>query len=307
MNTYMEVNDVITMINYINEGKKICNGVGMQSHLSTTYPSVDYYLSALKSFLNAGFEVQITELDATNKGDQDLSNYLYSILKQVMQLKKSGKNITCLTIWGLADDVTWIRGEKPLLFSNIYTPKTAYYGVLQAFKDSGYTSSSSSSQGTSSGSSSSSQTNSGTIKDGWYYIKNVHAQKYLQVAGNKGGNGVNVEIGTGSGVRGQKWYVKNLGNGYFTLENGNGYMLDLQYGENKDGANIQTYQANNATAQQFKAVSTGNNTYGIVTRVSSDKRSLDVYNWGTGDGTNVCQWSYMAANNQKWIFEATSK
>ncbi len=303
-NTYMEVNDVITMINYINEGKKICNGVGMQSHLSTTYPSVDYYLTALKSFLNAGFEVQITELDATNKGDQNLSDYLYSILKQVMQLKKSGKNITGLTIWGLADDVTWIRGEKPLLFSNIYTPKTAYYGVLQAFKDSGYTTNTGSSN---SGSSSSGSTVSGsTINNGWYYIKNVHANKYLQVAGNKGGNGVNVEIGTGSGVKGQKWYVQNLGNGYFTLKNGNGYMLDLQYGENKDGANIQTYQANGATAQQFKAVSTGNRTFGIVTRVSSDKKSLDVYNWGTGDGTNVCQWNYLAGNNQKWIFEATN-
>lgn len=301
-NTYMEVNDVITMIKYINSEKRLCNGVGMQSHLSTTYPSTDYYLSALKSFLNAGFEVQITELDATNKGDQDLSNYLYTILKQVMQLKKNGAKITGLTIWGLADDVTWIKGEKPLLFSNIYTPKTAYYGVLQAFKDSGYTTTTNTSTNTNTNTT----VTGSTIRDGWYYIKNVNAQKYLQVAGNKGGNGVNVEIGTGSGVRGQKWYVQNLGNGYFTLKNGNGYMLDIQYGENKDGANIQTYQSNGATAQHFKAVSTGNNTFGLVTRVSGDKRSLDVYNWGTSDGTNVCQWQYFAANNQKWIFEATS-
>ena len=34
-NTYMEVNDVITMINYINSDKKICNGVGMQSFRHT--------------------------------------------------------------------------------------------------------------------------------------------------------------------------------------------------------------------------------------------------------------------------------
>ena len=72
-NTYMEVNDVITMINYINSDGKICNGVGMQSHLSTSYPSVAYYTQAVQSFVNAGFEVQITELDATNKGDQDLA------------------------------------------------------------------------------------------------------------------------------------------------------------------------------------------------------------------------------------------
>ena len=292
-NTYMEVNDVITMINYINSDGKICNGVGMQSHLSTSYPSVAYYTQAVQSFVNAGFEVQITELDATNKGDQDLANYLYSLMKNVISIKKAGGKITGLTIWGLADDVTWIKGQKPLLFSTIGNPKTAYWSVLQAYKDSGVT------QATVTPSSSSS-----TISNGWYYIKNVNAQKYLQVKNNQGGNSVNVEIGTGTGVRGQKWYVTNTSDGYFTLKNGNGYMLDVQYGANNDGQNIQTYSANNANAQRFKAVKIGNsNAYGIVTKISSDKKALDVYNWSKSDGANVCQWSYYGNANQQWIFE----
>ena len=292
-NTYMEVNDVITMINYINSDGKICNGVGMQSHLSTSYPSVAYYTQAVQSFVNAGFEVQITELDATNKGDQDLANYLYSLMKNVISIKKAGGKITGLTIWGLADDVTWIKGQKPLLFSTIGNPKTAYWSVLQAYKDSGVT------QATVTPSSSSS-----TISNGWYYIKNVNAQKYLQVKNNQGGNSVNVEIGTGTGVRGQKWYVTNNSDGYFTLKNGNGYMLDVQYGANNDGQNIQTYSANNANAQRFKAVKIGNsNAYGIVTKISSGKKALDVYNWSKSDGANVCQWSYYGNANQQWIFE----
>lgn len=292
-NTYMEVNDVITMINYINSDGKICNGVGMQSHLSTSYPSVAYYTQAVQSFVNAGFEVQITELDATNKGDQDLANYLYSLMKNVISVKKAGGKITGLTIWGLADDVTWIKGQKPLLFSTIGNPKTAYWSVLQAYKDSGVT------QATVTPSSSSS-----TISNGWYYIKNVNAQKYLQVKNNQGGNSVNVEIGTGTGVREQKWYVTNTSDGYFTLKNGNGYMLDVQYGANNDGQNIQTYSANNANAQRFKAVKIGNsNAYGIVTKISSGKKALDVYNWSKSDGANVCQWSYYGNANQQWIFE----
>lgn len=292
-NTYMEVNDVITMINYINSDGKICNGVGMQSHLSTSYPSVAYYTQAVQSFVNAGFEVQITELDATNKGDQDLANYLYSLMKNVISIKKAGGKITGLTIWGLADDVTWIKGQKPLLFSTIGNPKTAYWSVLQAYKDSGVT------QATVTPSSSSS-----TISNGWYYIKNVNAQKYLQVKNNQGGNSVNVEIGTGTGVRGRKWYVTNTSDGYFTLKNGNGYMLDVQYGANNDGQNIQTYSANNANAQRFKAVKIGNsNAYGIVTKISSGKKALDVYNWSKSDGANVCQWSYYGNANQQWIFE----
>ena len=143
-----------------------------------------------------------------------------------------------------------------------------------------------------------------TIPNGWYYIKNINAQKYLQVKDNIGGDGVNVEIGTGSGVQGQRWYLSNQGDGYFTLKNGNGYMLDIQYGAKEDGVNIQTYSANGADAQKFKVVKTSEaNVYGIVTKVTDGKKALDVYNFGTNDGANVCQWTYYGNSCQKWIFE----
>jgi len=88
----------------------------------------------------------------------------------VISIKKAGGKITGLTIWGLADDVTWIKGQKPLLFSTIGNPKTAYWSVLQAYKDSGVT------QATVTPSSSSS-----TISNGWYYIKNVNAQNIFRL------------------------------------------------------------------------------------------------------------------------------
>ncbi len=134
-NTYIEQDDIVTMVNYINSNGKICDGVGMQSHLGTTYPSVDYYIGAMKKFLNAGFEVQITELDVTNKNNTDQANYIYDLMKQVCTLKKNGAKITGVTIWGLSDDVTWIKGETPLLFSTLGNPKYAYYRMLDAYKD----------------------------------------------------------------------------------------------------------------------------------------------------------------------------
>lgn len=288
-NTYMEVNDVIAMINYINADRKLCNGVGMQSHLSTTYPSVAYYTAALQSFVNSGFEVQITELDVVNKNDTDQANYMYDLMSSILTIKKNGGNITGITFWGISDDVTWIKGETPLLFSTLGVAKPAYNSVLSAYEDAGYGIGGTSAQ---------------TLADGWYYIKNINAQKYLQTAGNKGGNGVNVEIGTGTGVAGQKWYVTNLGGGYITLKNGHGYMLDVAYGADENGTNIQTYSSNSADAQKFKLVTTSNaGVYGIVTKVSSDARGLDVYNMGTSDGANVCQWSYYGQDNQLWRFE----
>lgn len=148
----------------------------------------------------------------------------------------------------------------------------------------------------------------GTLSDGWYYIKNTNAGKYLQTADSTGRNGVNVEIGTGNGSAAQKWYVTNAGNGYVTIKNGLGAMLDVQYGETKDGANIQTYSANGADAQLFRLQKTSaSNVYGITTKVSKDARSLDVYNFGKTDGTNVCQWQYNASSNQTWCFEPCSR
>lgn len=147
-----------------------------------------------------------------------------------------------------------------------------------------------------------------TLSDGWYYIKNTNAGKYLQTADSTGRNGVNVEIGTGNGSAAQKWYVTNAGNGYVTIKNGLGAMLDVQYGETKDGANIQTYSANGADAQLFRLQKTSaSNVYGITTKVSKDARSLDVYNFGKTDGTNVCHWQYNASSNQTWCFEPCSR
>ena len=300
-NTYMEVNDVITMINYINSDKKLCNGVGMQSHVATTFPSVDYYTQALKSFVNAGFEVQISELDISSKSSSDQANYAYQLMKNVNSIKKSGGNISGITLWGISDDVSWISAsEYPLLFSSLNVPKESYYKFIQAYNESGFVNSSGNNNQGSTGTGSQ---NYSTLSDGWYCIKNVNAQKYLQVKDNKGANGQNVEIGTGTGVKGQKWYVTNTNDGYVTLKNGQGYMLDVQNGANNDGTNIQTYQNNGADAQKFKITNLGNSQYGIVTKVSSDNKGIDVYNYGITDGTNVCQWSYTKGTNQRWIFE----
>ena len=300
-NTYMEVNDVITMINYINSDKKLCNGVGMQSHVGTTFPSVDYYTQALKAFVNAGFEVQITELDTSSKSISDQANYVYQLMKNVNSVKKSGGNISGITLWGISDDISWISAsEYPLLFSSLNVPKDSYYKFIQAYNESGFVNSSGNNNqgGTGTGSQ-----NYSTLSDGWYYIKNVNAQKYLQVQGNKAQSGQNVELGSGNGSSGQRWYLSNKGSGQITLKSELGYMLDVTGGKNADGTNIQICSENGATAQTFMLKSNGNNQYGIVTKNSEGAKGLDASNRGTYEGTNVQQYSYYGGINQLWVFE----
>ena len=147
-----------------------------------------------------------------------------------------------------------------------------------------------------------------TLNDGWYYIKNKHAQKYLQVANNTGKANQNVELSAGTGVKGQKWYLKNVGNGYITLKSALGnFMLDVANGANKDGANIGIYNSYSGTAQQFMVKTTKTNgEYVVATKSSNLTKVLDDYNFGTSNGANVCQWTYGGQANQIWYFEPTN-
>lgn len=301
-NTYMEVNEVIKLVNYINSDKKVCDGVGMQSHLGTNFPSTDSYINAMKSFLNAGFEVQVTEIDITNKGDRDLENYAYDLFKKINALKKNGGKITGVTWWGLSDQVTWIKDARPLLFSNPTTPKSAYYKVLQA-----YTETFGGSQDNGGNQPGNTQQTSGVIEDGWYYIKNTNSQKYLTVQDNQVKSYANVCISEGTGVDGQKWYVKNTNDGYITLTSKLGnFMLDVANGSGDDGANIGVYTGYAGDAQKFVVKTTNyNGIYTLATKVSNASKSVDVYGARKADGTNVCQWSSNGNANQQWQFEKT--
>ncbi len=304
-NTYMEVNDVIKLVNYINQGKKVCAGVGMQSHLGTNFPSVDYYTTALNSFLGAGFEVQITELDISNKGDSDLANYTYQLMKNVNKAKKNGGKITGVTWWGLSDQTTWVKNQKPLLFSTPGNPKQAYYKAIQAYTET-FGSAGNTPVNPQPKPSENVNTNStASIANGWYYLKNTNSQKYLTVQDDAAKPAANVCISTGTGVKGQKWYVENKGDGYITLKSGLGdYMLDVANGTDEDGANLQIYTAYGHDAQQFIVKTTKNNgVYTIGTKSSSATKYVDVYEHKKTDGTNVCQWTFYGNPNQEWIFE----
>ena len=148
--------------------------------------------------------------------------------------------------------------------------------------------------------------NTANLKDGWYFIKNVNAQKYLTVADNTGKAGQNVELRITSGNKGQQWYLKNIGNGYVTLKSALGnFMLDIAGAKNADGTNIQIYNSHSGIAQQFMLKATSNDkAYVIATKCSNLTKVLDDYKSKKDDGTNVCQWTYGGNENQQWIFES---
>lgn len=142
-NTSQVADEIIEMINYINsaddinpEGKKLCAGVGMQSHLDLKWPTVEEQLATVQKFIDAGFEVQITELDVINNlnsSEEAQCDYWYDFMKGLVDKRKNGAKITGITFWGLSDSVSWRFGQKALLYGNgIKDPKKALYAVYAA-------------------------------------------------------------------------------------------------------------------------------------------------------------------------------
>ena len=146
---------------------------------------------------------------------------------------------------------------------------------------------------------------SAAVKDGWYYLKDMNSQKYLTVKDDNAKKVTNVIVSKGTGVKGQKWYVENKGDGYVTLKSALGeFMLDVAYGENKDGTNVQIYDAVGHDAQQFMLKPTKTSgVYTVATKSSGAAKVLDVYQHKTDDGANVCQWKANGKKNQQWKFE----
>lgn len=144
-----------------------------------------------------------------------------------------------------------------------------------------------------------------SLSNGWYCIKNPASGKYLQVTGNVGAAGQNVGAGYKTNALGQKWYLRKLDNGYFTLSSALGnFMLDVSGAGTTDNTNIGIFHAYSGDAQQFKLKTTSKaGQYGIMTKVTNQKSGLHLR---VSDNTNVVQNAYWEGTNQVWQFEKTN-
>jgi endo-1,4-beta-xylanase len=156
-NTYYNTDKVIELINNINkkddlnpEGKTLCAGIGMQSHINDTSTTAERFANAIAAFAEQGFEIQITELDITNTGtvtadtsDEEKASVwaanakMYGeIMTAILNQKKAGANITSVTIWGTTDAASWRSSQAPLLFGDsVADKKPSFDAVISAAKN----------------------------------------------------------------------------------------------------------------------------------------------------------------------------
>lgn len=111
-----------------------CDGIGMQSHLATNYPSVTLYKLALDKFSTIGCDIQVTELDITiENGATDATQAkLYSDLFDLYI--KYAEHISAVIFWGTQDGTSWRSSKNPLIFDANFVPKKAFYSIIDGLE-----------------------------------------------------------------------------------------------------------------------------------------------------------------------------
>jgi endo-1,4-beta-xylanase len=131
--------------------RAIIDGVGIQGHWTVSGPEAETVRHAIQAFASLGVEVQITELDvslfpsgdtsALREARPDLLSKQagrYGSYFRVFREEAQAHRLTGVTLWGIADDHTWlddfpVKGRKdwPLLFDALHRPKDAFWTVAR--------------------------------------------------------------------------------------------------------------------------------------------------------------------------------
>ncbi len=125
------------------KAEKLIDGIGMQTHLVINDFDADLaeYEKTLELFGETGLDIHVTELDihnanASEEGLKKLAEAYKKLFTLYVNAKKKGTaNLTCVTFWGMKDDVSWLTGFRkersyPLLFGDNWEEKEAYRVVM---------------------------------------------------------------------------------------------------------------------------------------------------------------------------------
>ena len=117
-------------------GENLIGGIGMQGHISDNN-DIEEFKTALLDYSALVKNVHITELDIKCTCKNVNREYYQAVFykrffEMLVEERKKGANLTCVTLWGLTDETSWIRDADPLLFKGDLTPKKAFDAVCFA-------------------------------------------------------------------------------------------------------------------------------------------------------------------------------
>ncbi|MEU8607439.1 endo-1,4-beta-xylanase [Actinoplanes sp. NPDC048791] len=246
--------------------------VGFQSHLGTTIDST--YQANLQRFADLGVDVQITELDVQQGGNQ--ANIYASVTRACLAVARC----TGITVWGIRDTDSW-RSDNPLLFDGSGNKKAAYTSVLNELN-----------AGNGGGGGSTVDTNA------WYVLVNRNSSRAIDVYNLATTDGARITQWSRNNGNQQQWQFVDSGGGFYRLKSRlSGKVLDVSGASTADGGVIVQWTDNNAANQQF-SLQTIDGYIQLINRNSG--KAVEVQGASTADGGNIVQYADWNGTNQQW-------
>lgn len=115
-------------------------------------------------------------------------------------------------------------------------------------------------------------------------------------------------VNNSSGNEGDSTTLLDLEDGaVYTIQNVySGLYLDIVNGSSEDGTNVQQWEGNGLSAQQFKLVAMGDGYYQLLTGCSNYTQAVDVSGGNATDGNNVLTWTDTDSWNQQFKIQKNS-
>ncbi|MBP5242826.1 MAG: endo-1,4-beta-xylanase, partial [Clostridia bacterium] len=138
----------LNLIQMLKANNAPIDGIGMQAH----YKLSDYtankagwiknFEDSVKAFIEAGVDVQITELDIRFDGvlteqieaeQAEMYGKIFEVVRKYAKTKGVEHGVTGVTLWGVYDgcNEAWGKDQYPLVFGSDKQPKQAYYAIIK--------------------------------------------------------------------------------------------------------------------------------------------------------------------------------
>ena len=114
------------------------DGVGIQGHIDSD--NIQHVIEDAKMIYKKDLKCQITELDITtgsSESDFQKQKTAYkNLIKGVLEGNYNEEmDVNAVVVWGITDNLSWKRGQNPLLYKEDYSKKPCYYGFLEALEE----------------------------------------------------------------------------------------------------------------------------------------------------------------------------
>ena len=145
------------------------------------------------------------------------------------------------------------------------------------------------------------------LTEGVYKIKSaVNDNMVFDIDMSNSGyeTGANLQMYADCNAKNQKFYVKDLGNGYYTIKAIHSkQVLDVFGAYKENGTNVTQFTETNSDNQQWKIKSAGNGYYNIISKCND--LYLDIYGGNVVNMANVQMFQSNGETWQKFRFEPT--